>query len=366
VDALKVIPQLCDALEYAHEQGVVHRDIKPENILLSGDHVWVADFGIARIVLGDVELPITSKSLVLGTPYYMSPEQARGGGTPVDSRSDIYSLGCVLYELLAGHPPFTGPTREAVLARHALDPVPPIATVRPTVGPAVQGVLETALAKSPADRFTSATEVVAALESALAQPRRPRRRRLMAGSMLGAAAAVLGVLWLRSPDEVLDSHRVVVVPLEVRGGVTLSGDDAAIAMADALNTTDTLIASVAPGLANVESQRSDSLLRQLGQSRHARYVVTGRLVGGEPLRSELVVHDLVTGSALFREIVVSGNPDAFSLAGRLANAVLPDLIRPRGAMVDEGRLSASVPALSAYLQGERAYRQGDYLRADSL
>jgi tetratricopeptide (TPR) repeat protein len=359
--------QIAGALDYAHAAGIVHRDIKPENILLSGDHVWVADFGIARIVLGDVELPITSKSLVLGTPHYMSPEQARGGGTPVDSRSDIYSLGCVLYELLAGHPPFTGPTREAVLARHALDPVPPIATVRPTVGPAVQAVLETALAKSPADRFTTASQAVAALESALAQPRRPRRRMPMVGSLLGAAAAVLGVLWLRSAEKVLDAHRVVVVPLEVRGDVTLSGDDAAIAMADALNTTDTLIADVvASGLANVGSRPSDSLLRRLGRNRHARYVITGRLLGGEPLRSELVVHDLVTGSALFREIVVSGNPDAFSLAGRLANAVLPDLIRPGGAMVDEGRLSASVPALSAYLQGERAYRRGDYLRADSL
>jgi serine/threonine-protein kinase len=365
-EVLSIGRQIAQALDYAHATGVVHRDIKPANIMLDGDRVWIADFGIARIVLGDGDIPITSKSLVVGTPHYMSPEQARGGGTPIDHRSDIYSLGCVLYEMLAGHPPFTGPTRDAILARHALDPVPPVSTVRPTVGSAAEAVLETALAKSPADRFSTATDAVAALEAALGKPRRPRRRLLIVASAVGAAAVLLGALWLRRPERALDNYRVIVLPLETRGP-TPSGDDVAGALADAFNTTDSLIATVAePGIPAAVARASDSLLLRLGRSRHARHVVTGRLVAGDPLRIDLQLRDLANGSVLFREIVAPSGADAFSLARRIANGLLPDLIRPGGAIVDEGLLSSSVPALSAYLEGERAYRQNDYRRADSL
>jgi len=161
--------QIAAALDYAHAAGVVHRDIKPANILLAGDHAWIADFGMARMAGGDGESPITSGSLVVGTPYYMSPEQARAGRTPLDGRSDVYSLGCVLYEMLAGEPPFTGATREAILARHAVDPVPPLATVRPGTGRATDVVFATALAKSPSRRFPTATAVVVALERSLSR-----------------------------------------------------------------------------------------------------------------------------------------------------------------------------------------------------
>ena len=168
-EVLGIGRQVGAALDYAHAAGVVHRDIKPANILLAGAHAWIADFGIARMAAGDRDSPITGGSLVVGTPYYMSPEQARSGGARLDGRSDVYSFGCVLYEMLAGEPPFTGPTREGILARHAVDPVPPLTTLRPDAGRATEVVLETALAKSPARRFATATEAVAALERSLSR-----------------------------------------------------------------------------------------------------------------------------------------------------------------------------------------------------
>ncbi len=116
-DALRVAREVADALSYAHSRGVVHRDIKPENILLQAGHAVVADFGIARAVSAAGEERLTGTGMSLGTPAYMSPEQA-AGEREIDGRSDLYCLGCVLYEMLAGQPPFTGPTVESVIHQH--------------------------------------------------------------------------------------------------------------------------------------------------------------------------------------------------------------------------------------------------------
>jgi serine/threonine protein kinase len=132
-EALRITRDVAAALTYAHGQGVVHRDIKPENILLMGEQAVVADFGIARAVDAAGGERLTETGLALGTPAYMSPEQATGQ-RELDGRSDLYSLGCVLYEMLAGEPPFTGLTPRPVLARHSIDPVPPLRTVRPKQG----------------------------------------------------------------------------------------------------------------------------------------------------------------------------------------------------------------------------------------
>ena len=131
-EALRITRQVASALDYAHDQGVLHRDIKPENILLLDGHAVVADFGIARALATADGEKLTRTGLAVGTPGYMSPEQAGGAGQ-VDKRSDVYSLGCVAYEMLTGSPPFTGPTPQAVIARHLADPVPPVRTVRRTV-----------------------------------------------------------------------------------------------------------------------------------------------------------------------------------------------------------------------------------------
>jgi len=161
-DALQIAREVAEALAYAHEHDVVHRDIKPENIMMSGGHAVVADFGIARAVSAAGGDKLTETGLAIGTPAYMSPEQAAGTGQ-VDRRSDIYSLGCVLYETLAGQPPFTGSTAQAIMARHSLDSVPRLRIVRETIPDALEAVINRALAKVPADRYATAAQFAEAI-----------------------------------------------------------------------------------------------------------------------------------------------------------------------------------------------------------
>lgn len=157
-EAVRIAVDVLAALECAHGRGIVHRDIKPDNILFSIDRPMVSDFGIARAVSAahqDGDQLITDEQVRVGTPLYMSPEQAQGH--PLDGRSDLYSLGCVLYEMLTGSPPFSG-TPQAIIARHVSDPVPSIRTVRPDVPLALERAVLKSLAKLPADRFASARE----------------------------------------------------------------------------------------------------------------------------------------------------------------------------------------------------------------
>ena len=160
--ALALAREVADALGYAHARGVVHRDIKPENILLEDGHAVVTDFGIARAVSAAGGDRLTETGLAIGTPLYMSPEQA-AGDRDVDGRSDLYSLGCVLYEMLAGQVPFTGPTAESITRQHLLTAPQPVTNLRPTVPEAVVGALARSLAKNPADRFSPAAQFVQAL-----------------------------------------------------------------------------------------------------------------------------------------------------------------------------------------------------------
>src|SRR2546425_5045261 len=160
-DALQITREVADALSFAHSRDVVHRDIKPENILFQAGHAVVSDFGIARAITAAASGTRTEAGIPIGTPGYMSPEQA-AAESHLDGRSDVYSLGCVLYEMLAGGPPFTGPTPQAVLARHSLDPVPPLRTVRQAVPLAVEQAVMKALEEEPADRVAAAAEVAEA------------------------------------------------------------------------------------------------------------------------------------------------------------------------------------------------------------
>src|SRR6266550_4479742 len=161
-DTIRITSEIAEALGYAHSRGVVHRDIKPENIMFSAGRALVADLGIARALTAATLEPLTAAGAIVGTPAYMSPEQATGSGQ-LDGRSDIYSLACVVYEMLTGSVPFTGLTAQAVMARHSVDIAPPIRSVRPTVTDALERAVLTALAKAPADRFATAAQFVAAL-----------------------------------------------------------------------------------------------------------------------------------------------------------------------------------------------------------
>ena len=179
-EALGIVRQVAAALAHAHARGLIHRDIKPENILVHEGEAMVTDFGIALAVAGEAGQRgggagerLTETGIFLGTPPYMSPEQAAGERT-LDARSDVYSLGCVLYELLAGEPPYTGATAQVVMAKRFTDPVPAVRRLRPTVPPAVERALMRALAKVPADRFESASAFADALTAPAGdQPRSP-------------------------------------------------------------------------------------------------------------------------------------------------------------------------------------------------
>jgi serine/threonine-protein kinase len=250
-DALQIAREVADAVGYAHEHNVIHRDVKPENILLESGHAVVTDFGIARALSAAGGGRLTGTGAAIGTPHYMSPEQA-SGGQQVDGRTDIYALACVLYEMLGGDPPFTGSSAQAVLARKVVDQVPPLRTLRDTVSEPVERVVMKALAKAPADRHSTAGEMAeelrkAAREEAVEGRAHPRRRvGPRAALALPALAAVTVALWLGfktvGRDELPITH-LAILPVE-----NLTGDPEQQYLVDGIHGE--LIAALAriPGL----------------------------------------------------------------------------------------------------------------------
>jgi serine/threonine-protein kinase len=201
-DAIRLATEIAGALDYAHRHGVIHRDIKPENILLHDGRALVADFGIALAASRAGGARLTETGMSLGTPAYMSPEQAMGE-RDITARSDVYALGCVTYEMLVGEPPFTGPTAQAVVAKVMTAPAPSPAASRAKVPPGVEAAVLTALEKLPADRFATAAEFASALttegrHAATAEPARPRRTLPLLAVGAGAAAIALALVAWRA------------------------------------------------------------------------------------------------------------------------------------------------------------------------
>lgn len=197
-EVVRIVQEVSDALDYAHEKEVIHRDIKPSNIFLSGDHTFVGDFGVAKALSVAGGERLTQSGFAIGTPSYMSPEQATGE-THLDGRSDVYSLGCMTFEMLAGEPPFSGPTGAAIIAKQASQDAPPLRVVRPRVPWGIEQAVEKALAKVPADRFSTAARFAQALSAGRETQNPPQwivrvadaiRRRWAFSAALGYAALV--------------------------------------------------------------------------------------------------------------------------------------------------------------------------------
>jgi serine/threonine-protein kinase len=163
-EAVRLAVEVAGALGFAHKHDILHRDIKPENILLQDGHAIVADFGIARVVGASAGAALTQTGMSVGTPTYMSPEQALAD-KGVDARTDQYALACVLYEMIAGQPPFVGATMQVLIVKHTMEPVPSLRTIVPAMTKPLEDVIFRALAKAPAERFATMEEFAAALQA---------------------------------------------------------------------------------------------------------------------------------------------------------------------------------------------------------
>ncbi len=388
--ALRIAREAAQALHCAHEHGVIHRDVKPENLLLTQDgSTFVADFGIAR-ALGTAEERLTETGLSIGTPAYMSPEQASADRT-VDARSDIYSLGCVLYEMLAGEPPFTGPTPQAIIAKRLFEPVPHVRSLR-EVPVALERVVSRALARAPADRFATAAEFAEALIRVPADsfgptreltpdargiaptlPSAGQRSRTRVLLMIGAALVALAMTMLlpriRLPTSrpSLDPNLVVVAPFDILDSRLEPWREGLVDLVSAQLDGAGPLRTVSPTVAihrwreRADPSGAEALARRTG----ARLAVFGRAVGAGP-DSARVIFEILDAD---RQAVLGGPIELRDLTTRIDRvsdsisiAVLRELNRgrPIGAVRLAGIASTSLPALNAFLRGEQFFRRAQW------
>jgi serine/threonine-protein kinase len=380
-DARRISLQLLSALEYAHAHGVVHRDIKPENILLEDDQAVVADLGIARAVSAVGEDRLTESGLSLGTPAYMSPEQACAEPN-IDRRTDIYSLGCVLYEMLAGEPPYTGPTPQAIVARRLTEPPPRLRTIR-DAPESLEQAIHRALARSPADRFATARDFARAItRPETAAPERAashlaastawrRAPKALVGALLLALA--LGLAWIAyrratAPVPPGSASRLAVLPFAVRGSGSfsyLSEGMVDLLSRDLDGVGDLRTVDAGTILTAVAQNTRDGVLdvergRTVAQRVGAGLYVLGSVhaVGGR-VRIQAALYDGADASAGAKsQATVDGDSTRlFELVDRLSAQLMVRRGGPVTRLAETAAITTrSLVALKGYLDGERRLR----------
>ena len=332
-ETVRLVTLLGNALAYAHARGVIHRDLKPENILLQSGQPVIADFGIALAVAQAGGTRVTETGLSLGTPHYMSPEQA-AAEREIDARSDQYALAAVTYEMLSGEPPHTGPTAQAVIARLMTEPVRNLRVTRPGVPVEVDRAVTRALAKSPADRFASVGDFVTALTGP-AEPapdrlgRRTSRWLLVPAAVLAIAAAVFGISRLRAARQpaaagVGDNLRVVAV-LPFRN---LSRDTAqqyfSAGMTEEIATQLSRVAAlrVLSRTATAQYDTVGDRLQRMSREMGVGSVVDGSVrLAGDRVRIAVELTSVRTGQALWSEQYDRQLSDLFAVQDDVAHKV---------------------------------------------
>ncbi len=357
-EAVRIAAEVASALDYAHRIGVVHRDIKPENILLQDGEALVADFGIARAITEGGGEKLTRTGVTLGTPTYMSPEQAMAD-PGIDGRSDIYSLGCVLYEMLAGQPPFSGPTAQAIIARHALDQAPSLSIVRGTIPEEVEDVVMQSLAKLPADRYANAGEMADDLKNiinaggtstvrsaerrrttrnttkrGLARAKAARRPKIIVGVAVGALLVAAGGFaaykfkgGTKAAQSRLntdsDPNHIAVMYFDDRsegGKLRFLADGFTEALIDELSAVKQLKVISRNGVAPFKGKSvgPDSIQRAL----KVGTLVTGDVTqNGDSLRVRVDLADALTGTQIASKTITRARADVFKLQDELAKQV---------------------------------------------
>ena len=373
-EALTIAREVADALSYAHSQEVIHRDIKPENILVENGHAVVVDFGIARAINSAGGDQLTGTGVAIGTTAYMSPEQA-AGSNELDARSDLYSLGCVLFEMLAGKPPFTGATVASVVHQH-LSAVPPaVASLRPTVPEWVAAAVTRSLAKTPADRFSSAalfgqaltrqssSEAPVAASTSLTRSARPIKR-LALLAVLGAVAVVAAILVFRAGPEAPvasgPAHprtAIAVLPLQ-----NLSAEPQHAYFAGGLH--DELLTQLSKVAALKVISRTSVMgyagpnippLKQIASELGVGSVVEASVqVVGNRLRVTVQLIDAATDAHLWADHYDRTLDDAFAIQSEVAQQIVTAV----GAALTGGESRGLATAPTANPEAYRLYLQG--------
>jgi tetratricopeptide (TPR) repeat protein/tRNA A-37 threonylcarbamoyl transferase component Bud32 len=392
-EAVRILKEVVDALAHAHEQGVVHRDIKPDNVLVSGRHALVTDFGVAKAVSDATgQDKLTTAGIALGTPAYMAPEQATAH-EHIDHRADIYAVGALAYELLAGRPPFLGATPQMVLSAHVTQRAEPVSKYRDTVPAALDQLVMKCLEKKPADRWQSAEELLPQLEAlatasgnvaptGMTPVRRVAKRRwMMVGGAIALAATIVLVIAaadLLRGGEALNTNRVLVVPFTDNSGreeaeaVGGWAQDYIIdiltdaGFAEVVDPLTALAVSHNVAAAGRDAERDDVLA--LADEARAGTVVSGNIYAeGDSLYVQTRISNANDGSLMGRVPPVVGSIDERSdLVARLAQAVAtvlaPLLDQDLGSWEPVSR-PASYEAYEAYSEGLEVYLRDSWVEA---